>query len=101
MTRGSAVRALTGAFLLAAFLSPGCSTTGHVGTKAPLDGDSGHDSGYLPDAAAGAVACSPTTCLAQGANCGTLADGCGKILMCGACTAGQACGSTTANSCGC
>jgi len=45
--------------------------------------------------------CSPTTCLAQGKNCGTIADGCGGTLTCGSCTAPQTCGGGgVANVCG-
>src|SRR5262249_57345686 len=36
--------------------------------------------------------CTPTTCAAQGKNCGTIADGCGGTLTCGSCTAPQTCG---------
>src|SRR5262249_57795731 len=36
--------------------------------------------------------CSPTTCAAQGTNCGTISDGCGSMLTCGSCTAPQTCG---------
>lgn len=39
-----------------------------------------------------ASTCSATTCAAQGKNCGTLSDGCGGTLSCGACTAPQTCG---------
>jgi hypothetical protein len=35
-----------------------------------------------------AEACSLTTCRAQGAGCGTIPDGCGGTLDCGACTGG-------------
>ncbi len=45
-------------------------------------------------------ACTPTTCAAQGKNCGTISNGCGGTLTCGACTAPQTCGSGgTANVC--
>ena len=37
-------------------------------------------------------ACTPTTCLAQGKNCGTIGDGCGGSLSCGPCTAPDVCG---------
>ncbi|NOK37135.1 hypothetical protein HMI49_28450 [Corallococcus exercitus] len=37
--------------------------------------------------------CAPTTCTAQGKNCGTLSDGCGGTLSCGTCGSGQTCGS--------
>jgi len=47
------------------------------------------------------VACTPTTCAAQGKNCGTIADGCGGTLTCGVCTAPQTCGGGgVANVCG-
>jgi hypothetical protein len=36
--------------------------------------------------------CTPTTCAAQGKNCGTISDGCGGFLHCGSCTAPQTCG---------
>ena len=46
-------------------------------------------------------ACTPTTCAAQGKNCGTISNGCGGTLTCGACTAPQTCGAAgTANVCG-
>ena len=45
--------------------------------------------------------CTPTTCAAQGKNCGTILDGCGGTLTCGTCTAPQICGGGgTANVCG-
>ena len=48
-----------------------------------------------------ATACAPTTCAAQGASCGSIADGCGGTLSCGTCTAPQTCGGAgTANACG-
>jgi hypothetical protein len=36
--------------------------------------------------------CTPTTCVAQGFNCGPADDGCGNLLQCGTCPAGQTCG---------
>jgi hypothetical protein len=45
--------------------------------------------------------CSPTTCAAEGANCGMIADGCGGTLNCGTCTLPQTCGCAgTPNVCG-
>lgn len=38
--------------------------------------------------------CTPTTCAAVGATCGTISDGCGGTLSCGTCEQGQACSST-------
>jgi len=48
-------------------------------------------------------ACVPTTCAAQGKNCGTIDDGCGSTLNCGSCSGtGVTCGGGgTANVCGC
>lgn len=44
----------------------------------------------------------PTTCAAQGANCGTIDDGCGGSLDCGTCTSPETCGGGgTDNVCGC
>jgi hypothetical protein len=46
--------------------------------------------------------CTPTTCAAQGKNCGNISDGCGSTLSCGSCTAPNTCGGGgTANVCGC
>ena len=48
--------------------------------------------------------CTPTTCVEQGKNCGTIGDGCGGTLACGACSAPQTCGEGNpgvANICGC
>ena len=45
--------------------------------------------------------CTPTTCAAQGKNCGSISDGCGRTLNCGPCTSPQTCGGGgTANVCG-
>ena len=46
--------------------------------------------------------CTPTTCAAEGKTCGSIADGCGTTLDCGACTGTETCGGGgTANVCGC
>ncbi|MFP2905911.1 Ig-like domain-containing protein [Pyxidicoccus sp. 3LFB2] len=45
------------------------------------------------------AACTPTTCAAQGKTCGTIPNGCGALLNCGTCGAGQAC--STDNVCVC
>ena len=48
-----------------------------------------------------ASSCTPTTCAAQGKNCGSLSDGCGGTLSCGSCTSPATCGGGgTANVCG-
>jgi hypothetical protein len=47
------------------------------------------------------ASCAPTTCAAQGKNCGPIPDGCGATLGCGTCTAPQTCGGGgTENVCG-
>ena len=46
--------------------------------------------------------CTPTTCAAQGKNCGTIPDGCGGTLNCGSCTSPDTCGGEgVPNQCGC
>jgi hypothetical protein len=46
-------------------------------------------------------ACTPTTCAAHSATCGTISDGCGGTLSCGSCTSPQTCGGGgVANVCG-
>jgi len=48
-----------------------------------------------------ASSCTPTTCAAQGKNCGSISNGCGGTLSCGSCTAPQTCGGGgVANVCG-
>jgi len=45
--------------------------------------------------------CTPTTCAAQGKNCGTISNGCGAVLTCGTCSGSQTCGGGgVANVCG-
>jgi hypothetical protein len=39
----------------------------------------------------GGGACVPTTCDAQGKNCGSISDGCGATLACGTCNGSQVC----------
>ena len=63
-------------------------------------------SGRCSDAAACAGSCDgpciPTTCAAEGKNCGSIPDGCGGTLDCGSCTAPRTCGGGgTPNVCGC
>ena len=43
--------------------------------------------------------CTPRTCAALNANCGQIGDGCGGMLSCGVCPAGQTCGINTPNRC--
>jgi hypothetical protein len=42
--------------------------------------------------------CTPTTCSAQGKNCGSIPDGCGGTLGCGSCGSGQTCTSNVCTS---
>jgi hypothetical protein len=44
-------------------------------------------------------ACQPKTCDQLGARCGAIDDGCGQMLDCGECPAGQACGARMPNRC--
>lgn len=57
--------------------------------------------GQLQDAKADteAAACSPITCAAIGAICGTIPDGCGGIARCGSCVE-MICGGGGTNRCG-
>ena len=44
--------------------------------------------------------CTPTTCAAQGKDCGAISDGCNMVLDCGTCHPPLHCGATTPNVCG-
>jgi hypothetical protein len=63
------------------------------------------DSGAAPPIDAGTVPidapppCVPTTCLKVGAQCGSLADGCGATLDCGVCKPDKVCGVRMPNHC--
>jgi Glycosyl hydrolases family 16 len=47
------------------------------------------------------ASCTPTTCAAQGKNCGSISDGCGGTLSCGSCASPETCGGGgVANVCG-
>ncbi len=62
--------------------------------------DAGADGGPQADGG-GDGGCAPTTCAAQGKDCGTVSDGCGGFLGCGVCVAPASCGgSGTPNVCG-
>lgn len=54
---------------------------------APVDAGSALDAGTVVDAGV----CLPTSCTARGAVCGSLDDGCGATLNCGACGNGASC----------
>ncbi|MCA1662710.1 MAG: hypothetical protein LC659_00275 [Myxococcales bacterium] len=44
--------------------------------------------------------CTPTTCAAQGKDCGAISDGCNMVLDCGTCHPPLRCGAVTPNVCG-
>ena len=44
--------------------------------------------------------CTPTTCAAQGVQCGPTGDGCGNLLQCGTCPSNQTCGGGGPGKCG-
>ena len=44
--------------------------------------------------------CTPTTCAAQGKDCGAISDGCNMVLDCGTCHPPLKCGAVTPNVCG-
>jgi hypothetical protein len=71
----------------------GGSTTPPVGSFNPApDGGSGEG---------GNGACKPLACADLKANCGPVGDGCGGIVPCGTCAAGETCGGGgTASTCG-
>src|SRR5437870_4702051 len=82
---------------------------GCVHTPASLPCNDGNPCTSADTCAAGACVgtpipgctCTPTTCAAQGKNCGTILNGCGGTLTCGTCTAPQICGGGgIANVCG-
>ena len=50
-----------------------------------------------PVVACSGATCTPTTCAAEGATCGTISDSCGGALTCGTCPSGQTC---NGNKCG-
>jgi len=67
---------------------------------ASASGGAGGGAGGL--AGGGGGACIPTTCMAEGKDCGLVPDGCGVDLDCGGCNAPASCGGAgTPNVCGC
>lgn len=60
---------------------------------------SGGESGEV--GGSGGESCIPTTCDAEGIECGQLDDGCDGTLECGVCEDGTECGAATPNVCGC
>ena len=77
-----------------------------LGGCSPSSRDWGHDDQQEPtanggsDAGSEAMACEPATCTSLAAECGTIEDGCGATLQCGACLDGQTCGLYVENRCG-
>ena len=68
-----------------------------MGTQACVDQDEGLSGTWGPCTGSGM----PTTCAAS-SQCGTISDGCGGMLDCGTCPAGQDCGAGgVANQCAC
>ena len=72
--------------------SGSAGTAGSAGSSgsAGTAGSAG-SSGSSGTAGAGG-GCTPTTCQAEGANCGTISNGCGNTLDCGTCTSPATCG---------
>jgi hypothetical protein len=70
-----------------------CVDCATVGTGQTCGGGPGEGS-------PGVCGCTPTTCTAQGKDCGTLGDGCGEDLDCGDCPlAGQPCSDNVCGAC--
>ena len=61
--------------------------------------DSGETCSAAGRCQSGPPTCIPTTCAAQGAECGVIDDGCGHSLTCGTCTGGETCGAMSPNKC--
>jgi len=55
-------------------------------------------SAFLAGCGSSSSNCTPKTCSALGANCGSVSDGCGGTLSCGTCATGLACGTGSNNS---
>ncbi len=53
----------------------------------------------LTCAAQCSTSCMPTTCAAQGKDCGAISDGCNMVLQCGDCHPPERCGTVTPNVC--
>jgi hypothetical protein len=65
-----------------------------VDSKAPLPDGASADVGSTDG-------CHPTTCAAEGKNCGTISNGCTKTIACGTCSGTDTCGGAgSANVCG-
>jgi len=74
----------------------GCSSTNPTG---PVDVPAERSRKVLGTTSA-PPNCVPTTCTAEGKNCGVISDHCGGLLGCGACQGDDICGGAAANVCG-
>jgi hypothetical protein len=71
----------------------GCGSTGvYCSTIAPDNLAWGTKAWQLVQSCS--TSCTPTTCAAQGKNCGSISDACGGTLNCGTCSSGQTCSSS-------
>lgn len=72
-----------------------------VNTQGCINGHAQHPGDFLSDDPS-CIPCVPTSCGAEGTNCGVIEDGCGGTLDCGSCVEPQTCGGGgTPNVCGC
>jgi len=87
--------------VLIALWSIGCSSGGrNEAATAPVnEADAGAgESGA--EAAVDGSGCEVATCASSGADCGQMPDGCGGVVDCGTCAAGEYCGANGPNRCG-
>jgi len=85
------------AAVAAALASPACLDLGGSDDD-PKPKDAGaQETGTLTD---GSWACTPKTCKSLNADCGDTSDGCGKVIQCGSCAAGETCGAAGPDRCG-
>src|ERR1019366_1725930 len=91
--------ALSGAIaLVAASCGSAASDTSNKGDASTFDGSLGNT--FSSDSGGGGNACTPTTCAAQGFDCGVNSDGCGGTIDCGTCSGGNLCGVGGFSKCG-
>lgn len=92
-------------------LPMGCSPGSMGGSDSPNDSDFEADAGSSDSSVGwesgapippddGFGGCTPKTCAELGVECGPIDDGCGKLIDCGGCPDGKACGAETPNVCG-